>query len=332
MGLSSTAEQDEPEPEAQAEPEPEPDKQESAGFDLEHIFGSSQPDTEEEPATAEPQTDELNWGDSAPEPATEEAPRDELPEAAPTDGSTLESHEPTAEKASGTLEDCLLDDLTEPDSSDSGQAQAHSSQPESGGGGIDLDDIIDQSGVDGPQPREQEPEPEPPAREVSREQVEPEPQAEKRSELERDLDQELEQAAVQIKSEPVTELPEPEVEPPAMEMEAAQPEMPEDELQPEAQDQPEEPGTGPSLVSLALQRASQEQGDDGQGEAEEPQDEGVEFNLSGDGGDSDIEVQLTMNQTIDAIKKKTVKCPECGTMNYAIRWYCENCEATLTAL
>jgi hypothetical protein len=41
---------------------------------------------------------------------------------------------------------------------------------------------------------------------------------------------------------------------------------------------------------------------------------------------------LSVNQTIDAIKKKTVKCPVCSTMNYAIRWYCENCEATLTAL
>ncbi|MEA2062447.1 MAG: hypothetical protein U9P14_02005, partial [Gemmatimonadota bacterium] len=52
----------------------------------------------------------------------------------------------------------------------------------------------------------------------------------------------------------------------------------------------------------------------------------------GDDGQGDTEGVLSVNQTIDAIKKKTVKCPVCGNMNYAIRWYCENCEATLTSL
>ena len=41
---------------------------------------------------------------------------------------------------------------------------------------------------------------------------------------------------------------------------------------------------------------------------------------------------LSINQTLDAIKKKTVKCKSCGTLNYAIRWYCENCEEPLTSL
>ena len=41
---------------------------------------------------------------------------------------------------------------------------------------------------------------------------------------------------------------------------------------------------------------------------------------------------LSINQTLDAIKKKTVKCRNCGTLNYAIRWYCEKCEEPLTSL
>ena len=56
----------------------------------------------------------------------------------------------------------------------------------------------------------------------------------------------------------------------------------------------------------------------------------LEFNL-GEKAD-EAEKILTVDQTIDAIKKKTVECPKCGTKNYAIRWYCENCEATLTSL
>jgi len=60
-------------------------------------------------------------------------------------------------------------------------------------------------------------------------------------------------------------------------------------------------------------------------------DEKLEISLDVDRMDGDSQA-LSINETIDAIKKKTVKCPSCGTMNYAIRWYCENCEATLTAL
>jgi len=56
----------------------------------------------------------------------------------------------------------------------------------------------------------------------------------------------------------------------------------------------------------------------------------LDFDLS-DKDDKEEKI-LTVDQTIDAIKKKTVECPKCGTMNYAIRWYCENCEATLTSL
>ena len=60
-------------------------------------------------------------------------------------------------------------------------------------------------------------------------------------------------------------------------------------------------------------------------------DEKLEISLDVDqtGNESFV---LSVNQTIDAIKKKTAKCPVCGTMNHAIRWYCENCDAALTAL
>ncbi|HUU26614.1 MAG TPA: hypothetical protein VM123_02275 [archaeon] len=61
-------------------------------------------------------------------------------------------------------------------------------------------------------------------------------------------------------------------------------------------------------------------------------DEKIELSLDLDRTGNEFQKVLTVDQTIDAIKKKTVKCPVCGTMNYAIRWYCENCEATLTAL
>ena len=61
-------------------------------------------------------------------------------------------------------------------------------------------------------------------------------------------------------------------------------------------------------------------------------DEKIELSLDLDRSDGDNRKMLTVDQTIDAIKKKTVKCPVCGTMNYAIRWYCEKCEATLTSL
>jgi ribosomal protein S27AE len=61
-------------------------------------------------------------------------------------------------------------------------------------------------------------------------------------------------------------------------------------------------------------------------------DEKVELGFDLGGREDGTDKLLTVDQTIDAIKKKTVKCPKCGTMNYAIRWYCENCEATLTSL
>ncbi len=63
-----------------------------------------------------------------------------------------------------------------------------------------------------------------------------------------------------------------------------------------------------------------------------PLDDRIELTLDLDRSELDPQKILTVNQTIDAIKKKTVKCPNCGAMNYAIRWYCENCEATLTTL
>lgn len=58
----------------------------------------------------------------------------------------------------------------------------------------------------------------------------------------------------------------------------------------------------------------------------------IELTLDLDRNGLDPQKMLTVNQTIDAIRKKTVECPNCGTMNYAIRWYCESCEATLTTL
>jgi len=61
-------------------------------------------------------------------------------------------------------------------------------------------------------------------------------------------------------------------------------------------------------------------------------DDKVELKFDLSSKENDTEKILTVDQTIDAIKKKTVKCPKCGTMNYAIRWYCENCETTLSSL
>jgi len=34
----------------------------------------------------------------------------------------------------------------------------------------------------------------------------------------------------------------------------------------------------------------------------------------------------------DAPVEKTLKCRECGTMNLATEWYCENCGAELAAM
>ena len=98
------------------------------------------------------------------------------------------------------------------------------------------------------------------------------------SELERDLDVEIERAAsAQPAFEPVVEEAvdePPTAEPPASEFE------PEADLEPEPEPEPDEAVGAPSLVSLALQRASQEKD-----ETEEPEQEDVvEFNLTGDVG------------------------------------------------
>ncbi len=62
-------------------------------------------------------------------------------------------------------------------------------------------------------------------------------------------------------------------------------------------------------------------------------DDRLEINLEFDRPDpGDGRRLLTVDQALDALGKKTVRCPVCGTMNFAIRWYCENCEATLTSL
>jgi len=53
---------------------------------------------------------------------------------------------------------------------------------------------------------------------------------------------------------------------------------------------------------------------------------------------SGAQYQIEENATPDAPEdadvepEKTLKCRECGTMNVATEWYCENCGAELAAL
>jgi hypothetical protein len=41
---------------------------------------------------------------------------------------------------------------------------------------------------------------------------------------------------------------------------------------------------------------------------------------------------LTMKSVTTAEQPKTLKCTECGAMNYPTEWYCERCGAELAAL
>ena len=131
-----------------------------SGFDLEHIFGQA-----EQPAEVKPVEDELNWAETSrvaetakPEVAQSQ-PEPELPE---TPGAAKQP-------AGITLEDSLLNDLSgsaQPEAEQSAQEMGTSSVEDDG---LDLDDIIDQSGAAGPVVKPQsetapvswEPEPEP---------------------------------------------------------------------------------------------------------------------------------------------------------------------------
>jgi hypothetical protein len=46
--------------------------------------------------------------------------------------------------------------------------------------------------------------------------------------------------------------------------------------------------------------------------------------------DADVTPAAPLNA--DAVVEKTLKCRECGTMNLATEWYCENCGAELAAM
>jgi uncharacterized OB-fold protein len=39
-----------------------------------------------------------------------------------------------------------------------------------------------------------------------------------------------------------------------------------------------------------------------------------------------------LEQKADSGAPRTLKCPECGTMNMPTEWYCEQCGAELAAL
>ena len=125
------------------------------------------------------------------------------------------------------------------------------------------------------------------------------------------------------------------------------PEESEEEMEPAiAPEEKMEPDTRPSYETLQRLEAAPE---DREIELREPPeaeeepdkldlepvislDERIELSLNMEDRSGETDKLLTVNQAIDAIKRKTVKCPACGTMNYAIRWYCEKCEATLTSL
>ncbi len=288
------------------------DAKEESGFDLESIFGSSAmaPEPQEQPVTEL----EFEAPVSAPETASEPEP-----------GAPVEPVQQQQSVAAGSVEDELLNDLaTELPPPSAGQEPAVEPEHQQAekDGGLDLDDLIDEAGSAASpvlKPQSVEPPAEAPDQDIS----EPEPQPEEH------LD-ELAQAPEVREPVETPQQPQQEEEPALAEPEITEPEP---ESEPESQERAEPTGGAGSLVSMALQRAAQEHQESvGAVEVAVDLDDGVELIDGGEAADGEAEVRLTMNQTIDAIKKKTIKCPNCGTMNYAIRWYCENCESTLTSL
>ena len=106
-----------------------------------------------------------------------------------------------------------------------------------------------------------------------------------------------------------------------------------EEISPEPLDKSVESGKAPDSSAMPQEEAPKGKDDkDFVIDRAVSLDDKVELKFDLSSKENDTEKILTVDQTIDAIKKKTVKCPKCGTMNYAIRWYCENCETTLTPL
>ena len=106
-----------------------------------------------------------------------------------------------------------------------------------------------------------------------------------------------------------------------------------EQISPEPLDESVESGEAPDSSAMPQEEAPKGRDDkDSVIDHAVSLDDKVDLKFDLGGRDNDTEKMLTVDQTIDAIKKKTVKCPKCDTMNYSIRWYCENCKATLTSL
>lgn len=328
MGGGADAAPTEPEADGAADEGTQADAKKESGLDLEDIFGSSTstPEPEEQPEPALEMDAPAQTGQGLPEAASvpdETSAPPEISEPAQPE----QSQAPTP---AGSIEDELLHDLAADlpapqavEEPSAGQEQVAQAEPEADetGGGLDLDGLIDQAGAAASQVGQPQPS---------------EPQAETQPRETPEPDRQLAGTAPTIaESEPVDTPQQEEVAAPS-EPGSAEPEPENEPVERELASGTGQTGGAGSLVSLALQRAAQESaGQDeplGAAEVAVDLDDGVELTDGGEAGSSEAEVLLTMNQTIDAIKKKTVKCPSCGTMNYAIRWYCESCEATLTAL
>ncbi len=300
MGGAVSAAQPEPEAESATTADTPAGAGEDSGFDLDDIFGSA-PEQEQKPESA-----------LEPEPAAEAVSAPETV-ARPEIAEPVQPEQSQAPAAIGNIEDELLHDLSATLPADQAGEEPPEHEPAEADDGFDLGGLIDQAGATAV------PDSEPPVPEQSQD----EPEQEQGEPL-----VEPAQAAPQTEP-PDTTLPE------QMPPSADEPRPKDVEPREAPPSEPEHGGGTDSLVSQALQRAARESAghDERLGaEAAADLDDGVELTTGGEAGDSEGEVLLTMNQTIDAIKKKTVKCPNCGTMNYAIRWYCEHCESTLTAL
>ncbi len=303
MGGAVSAAQ--PEPESAATADTPASAGEASGFDLDDIFGSapSVPEQEQKPA---PEQEPSAEAGSAPETV-----------ASPEIAEPVRPEQSQAPAAIGNIEDELLHDLAATLPADQAGEEPPEPEPAEADDGFDLGGLMDQAGAAAV------PDSEPPLPEQSRDTVS------RTREPEREQSEPLVEPAQAAPVAEPADTPQPE----QMQPSADEPRPKDMEPRNDTPPQPERGGGTDSLVSQALQRAARESAGQNErigAEVAADLDDGVELTADGEAGEG--EVLLTMNQTIDAIKKKTVKCPNCGTMNYAIRWYCEHCESTLTAL
>ena len=61
-------------------------------------------------------------------------------------------------------------------------------------------------------------------------------------------------------------------------------------------------------------------------------DSGPQSTVSGDRGTGRSDPFGSTGETAAAAPAKTLRCQECGTMNYPTEWYCERCGGELAAL